>query len=429
MQRELNEKLFFAKIRLFEAIGKLSINGIGLSTTFLDSSGAYLTSTRHPDICRAFTKMRHMDQVILQGIHRAGRRSYDIKQPLLHRFGLWWFVTSAIDIKGHECTLAIGPFTNICVPLPPHEGSDFSRGSLNPIAQATHELNGLLVIDPSAALEHAKTLTEITHMLLEELTIQEKLEKQLSDHQEYIKQLLFDGKTSREPLSTFTDCMPSKTKTIALEKEYISHIQTGNKEMANKLVNDVLEDLLSKADQDLDRFKANAYELLAILIRAAIHSGVPSDVMTDVIDMHYHFMKSETNCEEIHLMISEATNTLSNAIYQIKGNSTGRSHLSKAILFIRKNYHKPVALDEVARVCDISSYYLSHLFRDEMETTYVEYVNKVRLDEAKKLLQTGDYTIYQAAYHCGFRDPGYFSKTFKRYLGVTPRKYQQIIQR
>lgn len=80
-------------------------------------------------------------------------------------------------------------------------------------------------------------------------------------------------------------------------------------------------------------------------------------------------------------------------------------------------------------MCDISSYYLSRLLREEMETNYVDFLNKVRLDEAKKLLQSRDYLIYQAANHCRFRDPGYFSKTFKKDLGITPRKCQQIIQK
>ena len=429
MQHESNEKLFFAKIRLFESIGRLSVNGIGCSTTFLTASGVYLTSTRSPETCRASTRLRQMDPEVLKNIHQSGCESFQLKQPLIHHLGLGWFVISAININGHDSTLAIGPFNKKGVPATaPESSSDSSdAGAFDTVF--TDGLESLPHIDPFIALEHAKNLTDITKMLLEELYTQNKLEKKLCNHQEYIKHLLFERKGVVDTKATLTDSLPAKPKPIALEKEYIGHIQAGNKDMANQLVSEVLDDLFSRANQDLACFKANAYELLAILIRAAVHSGVASDIMTDVIDKHYHIMKSETDVEEIHLMVSEATNTLSNAIYEIKGSLAGRAHLSKAILFIRSNYHHPVALDDVAKECDISSYYLSHLFREEMETNFVDFVNKVRLDEAKKLLENGGFTIYQAAYHCGFRDPGYFSKTFKKYLGITPRKYQQIIQR
>lgn len=429
MQDETNEKITFAKIRLFEAIGKLSVNGIGLSTTFLTSSGIYLASTKHQDVCRAFNRMRHLDHDILIKIHHAGQKSYRIKQPYIHRFGILWYVSSAIEIKEHECTLSIGPFANKSTPLLPADIFDFSMDTGISITQVNDWMSSLIQVDQDVAMHHAKTLADITKMLLEELYNQNHLETQLTNHQEYIKHLLFERNVYPKSSSSPKAVLPHKNNAFIFEKEYLGHIQAGNKEMANKLVNDVLNDLSDKTHKDLDFFKANAYELLANLIRAAVHSGVSNDVMTEVIDKHYQIMKHETQYEEINLMISEATNTLSDAIYQIKGNSPGRGHLSKAILYIRNHYQKHISLDDVAQVCDISSYYLSHLFRDEMETTYIEYVNKVRLEEAKKMLQSGEYTIYQTAFHCGFRDPGYFSKTFKKYLGISPRKYQHMTKK
>ena len=86
---------------------------------------------------------------------------------------------------------------------------------------------------------------------------------------------------------------------------------------------------------------------------------------------------------------------------------------------------KEISLDDVSSYCNISSYYFSKLFKQETGENYVEYLNKVRIENAKRLLNESDSSIKEVCYSVGFSDPNYFSRAFKKYEGVTPSEYKE----
>ena len=85
---------------------------------------------------------------------------------------------------------------------------------------------------------------------------------------------------------------------------------------------------------------------------------------------------------------------------------------------------KDLSLDDISRYCNISSYYFSKLFKQETGENYVEYLNKVRIGNAKKMLSESDVSIKEICYSVGFSDPNYFSRAFKKYEGVTPSEFK-----
>jgi len=101
------------------------------------------------------------------------------------------------------------------------------------------------------------------------------------------------------------------------------------------------------------------------------------------------------------------------------------SYIKAAIEFIRASFGKDISLSDVARFVGINESYLSREFRKYTGYTLVSYLNYVRCKEATKLLRETDLSIGEIAEHCGFGDKSYFSKTFKRYLGMLPCKFRR----
>ena len=58
----------------------------------------------------------------------------------------------------------------------------------------------------------------------------------------------------------------------------------------------------------------------------------------------------------------------------------------------------------------------------------MEYLTRVRLEEAKRLLRNPQYLIDEIAENTGYDDASYFTKVFKRYEGVTPTQYRKTLQ-
>jgi two-component system response regulator YesN len=84
-----------------------------------------------------------------------------------------------------------------------------------------------------------------------------------------------------------------------------------------------------------------------------------------------------------------------------------------------------LSLHEIAAYVNFSPSYFSSVFSREVGETFKDYLTRIRLEKAKKLLRTTDLKCYQVAYACGYNDPHYFSVIFRKYTGLTPQKYRK----
>lgn len=100
--------------------------------------------------------------------------------------------------------------------------------------------------------------------------------------------------------------------------------------------------------------------------------------------------------------------------------------LDSAVKYIHSNYQDPkISMEIVCEELGISISYMSLLFKKHKESTFVKYLTGVRIDKARELLKlTGD-RIVEIAGQCGFNDVYYFSHCFKKYMGVSPKKYRE----
>ncbi|AOT71261.1 response regulator transcription factor [Geosporobacter ferrireducens] len=91
--------------------------------------------------------------------------------------------------------------------------------------------------------------------------------------------------------------------------------------------------------------------------------------------------------------------------------------------YIEENYKENISLKQAADFIGISSYYLSKCFKKEEGINFKEYLIKVRMKKAKYLMREENKTVQEAAYEVGYPDPSYFSKAFKKYVGISPTKF------
>lgn len=93
--------------------------------------------------------------------------------------------------------------------------------------------------------------------------------------------------------------------------------------------------------------------------------------------------------------------------------------------YIRTHYRKDISLDDVGREVNISPYYLSKLFKEETGKNFIEYVTGIRMERAKELLERTEKSMKEICLEVGYTDPNYFSRTFKKNVGVTPTEYKE----
>lgn len=99
--------------------------------------------------------------------------------------------------------------------------------------------------------------------------------------------------------------------------------------------------------------------------------------------------------------------------------------VQKVINHINLNLSQPLSLKDLAAMCYISPPYLSNLFKQEVGVTLTDYINTQRIHRAARLLSTTDTKVSSVAESVGILDGNYFTKIFKRIMGMTPTEYRR----
>ena len=99
--------------------------------------------------------------------------------------------------------------------------------------------------------------------------------------------------------------------------------------------------------------------------------------------------------------------------------------IQKTIFYIEANLSADLTLTTLAQQMQVTASYLSARFHRETGHTLAEYITELRMKTALQLLKNTQLQIQAVAQLCGFSDPNYFGKQFKRFYGVTPMQYRK----
>lgn len=96
--------------------------------------------------------------------------------------------------------------------------------------------------------------------------------------------------------------------------------------------------------------------------------------------------------------------------------------------YINDHYNEKITLQNVADELGVSTYYLSHYFKDAMGISLQECIMRYRCEQARRLLLTTDETALDISLMCGFSDPKYFTSGFRRQYGLRPGEYRNAFR-
>ncbi|MBQ2392321.1 MAG: AraC family transcriptional regulator [Clostridia bacterium] len=97
----------------------------------------------------------------------------------------------------------------------------------------------------------------------------------------------------------------------------------------------------------------------------------------------------------------------------------------RILQFIYDNYMSPVTVTEIANTLCYSESYIRHIFKARCGITIGQMINDIRLDQGAMLLRTTSLSITRISQDLGFCDGNYFSSTFTKKFGISPREYRK----
>ena len=101
-------------------------------------------------------------------------------------------------------------------------------------------------------------------------------------------------------------------------------------------------------------------------------------------------------------------------------------HSQKDVIkdYIDRNYKKDISAKDVAGILGYSDVYFSKVFKQLFDDNFINYLTKIRIDRAKVLLKDISFNIKEVGKSVGYADSNYFTKVFKRSVGMSPSEYR-----
>ena len=105
------------------------------------------------------------------------------------------------------------------------------------------------------------------------------------------------------------------------------------------------------------------------------------------------------------------------------------NRIQKVLSYIRKNIYKPIDIDSLAEFSCLSKDHFIRLFKKEVDTTPLQYINQKKIEKAQLILITEDMSVKNIAYLLSYEDHAYFNRLFKKLTGATPQQYRETYKK
>lgn len=97
------------------------------------------------------------------------------------------------------------------------------------------------------------------------------------------------------------------------------------------------------------------------------------------------------------------------------------------LIYMEENYNEDITLDTLAAMLDVTPSHFCRIFKKTFGKSAIDYVNGVRMNKAKELLQITEDSVTEIAGQCGYDDMNYFSRVFKKFNGISPSEFRKKI--
>lgn len=210
-----------------------------------------------------------------------------------------------------------------------------------------------------------------------------------------------------------------------LEKALFHHIKTGNKAELLRTQASFSEDkfgLLSKKSH-LRNKKNLAISSITLATRAAIDGGLFWEIAYTLSDFHIQHIEE---LRDIPAIDSAQLAALCDFADHVRENRKSKLSRTAALCqnYIFNHLYEELSLEKLAEVADLNGSYLSQLFKKETGIAISDYIQRERIEEAKRLIEESGMTLSDIATRLQFNDQSYFTKVFKKYTGSTPKQFR-----
>lgn len=208
-------------------------------------------------------------------------------------------------------------------------------------------------------------------------------------------------------------------------EKLIFAIKAGISETEEELLEQLFGRISYQGSSTIDRARLDAFDLLSACLRISMDFDID---MTDIWEQKsqpYNDIVKIDNLPELKNYFKQLIYNINGKLKRLNDTKTGKQ-VRLIQEYISDNLsNAELSLASIAKEFYISASHLSRIFKQETGQTLVEYITKLRIAKAEKLLRGTEFKGYQIGEMIGIPDPHYFSILFKKYTGLSINTYRK----
>jgi AraC-like DNA-binding protein len=170
-----------------------------------------------------------------------------------------------------------------------------------------------------------------------------------------------------------------------------------------------------------------AERLLMKMDDGVANVGVLSNIVNDFDELLALGSRGYTATNVIHAVhvLQQALSFLALQLRLVSFNSNSSFDLNTVETLMQNNLHQELSLDALAHHCQLSKFHFSKKFRELTDTSPIQHFINMKIQKACFQLDNSEKTIKTIGEELGYSDPYYFSRLFKKVIGMSPKQYRE----
>ncbi|WP_270165544.1 helix-turn-helix domain-containing protein [Paenibacillus sp. SYP-B4298] len=200
------------------------------------------------------------------------------------------------------------------------------------------------------------------------------------------------------------------------EQEYQLIIEGKSVQRLQTFLEDIRLELAQESEEDIRSIYVSLIEYANSYFTTTLRSRYLADDKS-----LYETILEEGTWDEIHQLVHRYIMGLFESEHK---NGDQQTYANMAIRIMDRYYNADISLQSVAKQINVNPSYLSRIFKQETGTNFVNYLIGVRISKAKLLLENKQLKVYEIAEQVGYHNYSYFSRMFRKVVGVSPEEYR-----
>lgn len=209
-----------------------------------------------------------------------------------------------------------------------------------------------------------------------------------------------------------------------IDSELVEYLRFGNHQRVCILLDEIFDMVLLGKNISNSNLQNICISIICSAMRYLNEVNCTfSDVLGDDMLIWNKLLRFETIAD-----VKQWLKNIFNAIIEtvnLKKKSKNRMIVDNIAKIINERYNSDITAKEISREIFLSPNYIGSIFKEEMGTSFLEYLTKVRMEKAAELLKDPNAKVYEIAQMVGYNNTPYFSTLFRDYSGMTPSEYRE----